>query len=267
MNLFNPSFSTDNEIVNNANVDNIVAELLTHFEPEYIEELVRSALSVENRFRLYLGNSPNIVASLEQNFKTMTEYLGSYNDEILSVRNSRYEQIIKIICEYYNLTFDPVEFQGYIHDYYTSAYLTYNFFISEFTQVVINFFINFIIKERNGLFEAVQADPNRKDLGISYSKKKFKNVKIATLHSNIELTIKIICNMDISLQTLIETTYIGDPNKISYLTAIISENIPFFANHIVPFLTDVLRMPQLMTSIKLGLESVASNIEVNIGES
>lgn len=267
MSLFNPNFSTDKEILANANVDNIVAELLSHFEPEYIDEMVRTALSVENRFRPYMGNAPNLVSALEQNFKLMMENFESYTENIAETRDLRYFQTIQIICEYYNLTFEPVEFQGYPHDFYTSAYLIYNFFISEFTQITINFFINYIIQERNGLYEAISNDPNRKDYGIAYSKKIFKNTKLATLHSNIELTIGTICQAQIDLPTLISIAYMGDQNKISYLTAVIHENNIFFNEHIIPFLNDPIRQPQLITSIKLGLQAVAANIEVNLGES
>lgn len=242
------SSNTDYSIVS----ENELSVILGHFEDDIIIDIVQENLN--NKFREYSTNLSNIVYSLEQNFKTtMDQY--EYDKQILDRREEVYNLIIRLIADHYNLELNIYE-EGI--DSYTAAYYLYKFFVSNFSEMVVQFLLNYIYKEYNSLYKMIANTDNKlKDSSISYSKKLHKqNTKLAIVHACINDVIDSICGFNLPLNAVINNTYNGSTKEEQYLQSLISEReeSSFFSNHIVPYINHY--RPIIITNVRLELQKI-----------
>jgi hypothetical protein len=207
------------------------------------------------RFRPYSTAMPNIPASLEQNFKIQLAANPSARDEILTKRDQVYRQIIEILCNYFNLSYTGSE------DIYADAYYLYNFLVSDFTNTVIGFYVNFIMKEKKHLYNKLNLGEAKKnkDSSAAYSKKLYANNTIAMIHANIIAIVEEISTYDISLSDILECRYMGDEVICArHIEQIVQDNGYFF-NHIRAF-TQGFYLPDAVNCIKLSLQSASEDM-------
>jgi hypothetical protein len=124
--------------------DNEVASILSHFNNDYIYATVRK--SIEEKIRAYNMNMPNIVVSYEQYFKEAIDDYPDAKDRIWDARNDVYSQIIRLLCDSYQLVFNDSQDDN--QDLYSSAVYLYDFLVSNFQNNLIAFFTNFIFKDQ-----------------------------------------------------------------------------------------------------------------------
>lgn len=230
---------------------NEAASIICRFTPDMIQNIVDEAL--ENKYRNYSQTLSNIVESIETNYKMMQAGVPEYSAEIDSQRVLTYQQIIDKICTYHNLQF--LYHEG--DSLYTSAYFIYDFLIAQSNIYIINFFVNYINREKNMIYETLELASKRKDAS-AYSKKLYKNnnSKLATIHANLEFVIQNIWNYDISFEDFVELACIPDRQKFRYLVYILQDNGDFFKRIIVPYCQN--NYANITTQIKFGLQSFAS---------
>lgn len=255
---FNGSPFQYNPAVTNVNIDNQLAGILGQFNDDYILDVVNDSL--KNRFNAYQSANPNVISAYEATFRHLTDGFSSSTDDILNTRNRTYTNIINVICNFYNLQFNPHDDT----DYYSAAYWLYDFFVSNFTEHLKTFYAMHLIQERKSISEAFNLPQMRKDNDIvfGYSKKLFKNSTIAAIHCNIDYIISQMDSFNISLETILFTVYGNIPNLPAYVASIVSDHTGyFFKNYYQNF---VLRSPDaadMITYVKLALQEIGRDIE------
>lgn len=236
---------TQNQTINNINVDNAVADILSNLSYDYILHIVTDSLSM--KFRPYSTSMPNMPASLEQHFKMLIDANPSSKEEILQKREEVYHDIIEILCTHYNLDYNPSD------DIYADAFYLYNFLISDFTGTVVQFYVNYIVREKQQLYERLDPDESKKKELSVYSKKMYGDPVIAAMHASVIPIISDISTFDISLHNILDYRYVGNPTEKIHLSNIIGDNGYFF-NHIRIFATGTY-MADLVNCVKLALQS------------
>lgn len=219
MSNFNSNLEYD--IISDAEVTNI----LSHFDTDEILNFVDDNLSRKHMF--YPNNPLNYVGSLETNFSFVYMNLPSEKEKIDEIRDDVYKAIINKICTYFNL-----EFNDNGQDYYTIAYYLYEFFITQFSNNVIKAFTNYIIKEKDYLYNYVGLMDlkKNKDISTTYSKKIHKDSKIAIINANLEYVIDSISLFDIPFEDLLSLSGL-DKNVIELFSVTISPRGDIFKDH------------------------------------
>lgn len=247
-----------NSQMQNIVTENEVAVVLSHFSSDFVFSIVKNAL--ENRFDVppFIGPS-NVVAAWEQNFKTIIARYDSSEStqQVTQVRNDTYREIIDIICKEFDLSFtisDNV-------DLYSAAFYLYDFFVCNFSTHLIDFFTNYIYRERNSLYESLGLSEvkKNKDSSTIYGKKIFKDIKLAIINANIDMVVGQIGSFDIPL-TYIFNTAIQDKLVANYMCNLVSENTDFFKISYVRILLTNIR-PAYITSIRFKLQEFSTGLE------
>ena len=246
-----------NPDISNVNIDNQLAGILSQFNEDYIMDVVKDSL--ENSIRVYAPRRPNIVSAYETTFKDLTNGFSSNTDEILNTRARVYNQIISIICNFYNFNFvtndDTI-------DLYSAAYWLYDFLVANFTENLKNFYVFYFIRERESIESALQLLQTRSnDPVFGYSKKLFKDPKLAAIHSNIEYVIEQMSSFSVDLWTILNCVYQQQFNVPSYIMSLISDTGNFFNDYYEAAILQSNEAADLLTYIKLALQQIGGQIE------
>ena len=239
--------------------DGEVASIINYFSDDMILDIVER--NIQNKFRPYQPMLGNVVASIDSIMKSCLETYPNFKDEIEDNKEEIYKKIIRIICNYYNLEFVGDRFLDPI-DYYSCAFYLYKFLISEFTNSLIDFFVNYIVREKTAIYDYLKLSEFKKDKDISstYSKRIYKNdIKLAVIHTNLEYVIDNISGFDITLDILLDNIYSGvDANIASFIKLIVADKGNIFRNHFIPFLNAAYK-PVILTEIRMRMQAVADN--------
>lgn len=239
--------------------DSEILSIISNFSDDMIMDIIYS--NSENKFRPYQYYVANIISAIESSFKSNLENFPEYYNETMSRRQEIYQQILSTLCSLHNLSLHVDENT----DLYSLTYFLYDFTISRFTINIINFFSNYIIAEANNLYEYLNLNELRKNKDSSsiYSKKLFKNDKLATIHANLESAIDAICGFDIDIQTLIMVS-IGDINITNLIINNISEITNLFKILFVPYVKDSRYRAIIITLVRMRLQELQG--ETNISQ-
>lgn len=247
-----------NPAITNANIDNQLAGILSQFSNDYILDVVDDSLN--NRFRLYDLPMPNIIASYETNFKQLTAGYSSNVEEIASTRQRVYLSIIQKVCDFYNLTFNPSDDTT---DIYSIAYWLYDFLVANFTNNMINFYVSYLIADRDALDNNMGLSQMRRenDTVYSYSKKIFKDPKLAAIHADLEYVIDQIGTFDISLNNILYYVYMSNPAIGEFIASNVSDTQNFFKDQYESYIVNSKHAADILVYIKLGLQQAGSIME------
>ena len=230
--------------------NNEAASIICRFTPEMIQDVVEEAIN--NKFRDYSMTLANIVESLETNFKMAATGVPEYSPEIISQRYNTYRQIIDMVCSAHQLQY----IGGENNDIYSDALFIYDFLIARFNIYLVQFFVNYINKEKSMIYETLELVSKKKDVS-AYSKKLYKNTnsKLAIIHANLEFVLQNICVYDIDFNTYVELACIPDRTKSRYLQSILLDNGDFFKRMVVHYLNN--HYAQLVTQIKFAMQGLS----------
>lgn len=230
---------------------NEAASIVCRFTPEMIEDLVEDALN--NKYRNYSMSMTNIVEVIEQNYKVSLSGIPEFSSEINSQRCDIYSQVIDMVCKAHNLTYIGNEND----DIYSAATWIYDFLVARFNIYITNFFVNYINREKNMIYETLELASKKKDAS-SYSKKLYKNgnSKLAIIHANLEFVLQNICAYDVPFDTYIDLAYIPNRQVAKYLQSILLDNGDFFKRQIVNYFNQ--HYAELTTQVKFALQGLAS---------
>lgn len=247
-----------NSLIYNFASENELAVVLGHFSQDYITTIVQTNL--DNRLRIYNGKIPNAVYSIEQDFKATSENYPDSLTDIEYCRGTTYSNIISILSNYYDLEITIPENT----DLYSVAFILYRLLVSDFSNNLVNFITNYIIKERNFLYEGLNLSElkKNKDSSTLYSKKIYKNNKIAAIHANLEKVVDYISGFDITLDQILNVIY-TDKNLISFILSIVKPRSDFYKKHFMSYLFTEHR-PVILTSVRLSLQELSSDSVANI---
>ena len=242
-----------NQTINNINTDSATASILDNLSIDYIYHIVSDSINM--RFRPYSTAMPNIPASLEQNFKIQMAANPSSTEEVLTKRDMVYRQIIEILCNNFHLIYTGSE------DIYADAFYLYHFLVSDFTNTVVGFYVNYIMKEKKHLYAKLNLGDAKKnkDSSVAYSKKLYANNTIAMIHANILQIVAEISSYDISLNDVLECRYMGDEAVYAYHISNIVHDAAYFFDNIRVFTTGTF-LPDPINCIKLALQSASAEM-------
>ena len=148
--------NTEYSIVTNAEVTDVLA----HFSDEMILDILDRNLTN----RLSYVPKVNIVESLEFDFKKCLDLYPAYSDDIYKTRFHVYSIIIDTICTRNHIQSADIQYGS---DIYTQAYFLYDLLVSNFTNNVVNFFANYILREKNSLYDLMDQDLLSKNKGFN----------------------------------------------------------------------------------------------------
>ena len=251
----------NNKIISNINADKALASVLSNFDSNYITHIVSDSL--EMKFRPYSNSLPGVY-SIESTFNNLLNNIEEpgARQNILEVRENTYLEIIDIICKYYDIQFNPSE----DIDLYSAVYWIYNFFVSDFTNTLLNFYINYILKEKDGIYSYLNLEKNKKDKDSTtiYSKKVCgTDEKISIIHANIETVLDAISSFDIGFQNLVLYSIGNNEQLTSFLLSSIVDINDVFKYHFASLLQSQYRA-DIITCVKLGLQQrLGGNIMID----
>ena len=245
--------NNNNEMLANGNSDIALGTILANFDTGYILDVVRD--SINRRFRPYSTGMPGL-NSVEISFKNLMDGVDDYTQkrQIIETRARTYNEIINILCQYYNLTYVPNEDT----DDYAVAYFLYDILVANYTSTIINFFTRYIIDNKDSIYNAASAESKiTKDDTSSYSKKIYSDPKMGYIHTNIAGIMDNISVSDITLWQIVHFGY-GDPNAELLLGNCINENSHIFLEHFTPILQNPSTRADLITNVRLALQKYST---------
>lgn len=250
-----------NNITYNIRTDAEASAILSHFSDEYIIDMVRENLLARTRVYHELP-LPNLVNVLEYNFKNIANGYSDPNElrELDERRTRCYKQILDILCQSHNLELNTSN--GI--DYFSAAYYLYDFLVSNFKQYIVQFFTNYIDKEKNNIYSsfALSELKKSKDSATIYGKKMYKNQKLAIINANLDYVINNICVQDIPFYTIINNIYF-DKNISKYITDVFIPTQDFFKTVYSQYLViDSEFKYSCIGAIKLSIHTIATNTTI-----
>lgn len=235
--------------------------ILQNFDPDMIYSVLEN--NMESKYREYEFNLTNLVISYEYTFKDLTTQYGTDKD-ILRVRDDTYRLIAGMILKFHNIEMLDTETEL---DTFTVSSILYELFVSNFTSYITRFFVTYIYREKDSLYNmllSIEEDKKLKNNSILYSKKLYEDdPKLAALHAYIPKIIESMCGFNISLHEYIATAYKYEPEKANLLNSLLVNNDYFYSNHVVPFVK--MHMVRIITDVRLTLQStLPTNAALNI---
>ena len=240
--------------------DGALATILSNFSTDYIMNTVQDSLNM--RYRVFEDAMPNLVDILERQFTGIVNNAPDYVETVVETKLETYREIIKCICNYYNLEFADVFDQITSTELYGIARTLYDVFVSRFTDYMVNFFISYIVNNAPSIAAYLSANENSrkpKDAFGDY-RKTYLDHNFVLIHANINEVIYNMAAYDIPLSVLLH--YFCDKSTADRLLQLIADKGDIFKNYYASFILNSNTSATLMTSIKLGLQGRTQ--EVNL---
>lgn len=237
--------------ITNVNADRALTTILSHFDTNYIYSIVDANL--ENRWRPYGGNIPTL-KSFEDSFQQLCNSTPDHDqkDQIMFTRNETYKEILNRICMYYNLSYSVTD-----ENLYGTLYWIYYYFLSNFTQTLVNFYTNFLYNERSQIYSFLNMDKfkKEKDSSIVYSKKLFPNDdELSLIHANIPFVLDELSTCMIDFEKVIQYgVSLENPSAANLLITSLADNGNIFTNFFACYLRNPSTRDDVITSVKLSL--------------
>lgn len=233
-----------------------IGEILAHFDYNYIMHTLEDKLSNINYASSLI--EPNFVGSFEANFKMMNEEYPGDSQNIRTVRDEAYREIIDILCKKFNLQFNTVDDTI---DVYTAAYYLYDFLVCNRNEIMVNFFTAFIVNNKEKLYEMLNIEDLRKNKDSSsvYSKRVYSDPKYAIISANIPKVINYIQTLDIRLVNIFQSVYL-DPTLVQFLDNAFADKGNFFRDQYCSAINNIEISPIIITNIRLALQKIVGDI-------
>ena len=241
-----------NNYTGSIDTDMAIGSILSNFDTSWVMNTIHDSLNM--KFRPFGEPMPNFVDILNRQFDSVIDAGPDYKEKINETKIDTYKEIITAICDYYGLVFtepfeeiNPVELYGIAHT-------MYDIFISRFTDYMIHFFVTYITQNIDSIYNYLMNDdsvkkPRDKDIPV----KSYVNPKFHIIHANLNKIVMNMISYDIPLNTLL--SYFVDQNTLYRLSMLLTDTGDIFKNHYAVYLQDQRYMADLLTSIKLKLQS------------
>ena len=215
--------------------ENELTEVIAHFNTEFIMSIIDNAIAARFNPSSYMMY-PNVVDAWNMNFKQIIEYYNCVDmtERMMTLRADTYKEIIDRICKYHNLNFTIEEV-----DLYSAARYLYQFFVCGFLTYMNQFFANYIIKEADSIYEAMQLEVLRKkkDSSTIYTRKVYRNDKLAVIVANIDAVVSYIGGMDFDFPYIVNNSGLTS-QEASFLLSLVSPQDDFFKSQYMRVLSD-----------------------------
>jgi hypothetical protein len=241
----------------NIDTDAGIGSILSNFSTEYINHVIDDSLN--QKFRPFDGPMPNMVDILERNFNSINDHSPDYIERTNSVRKETYIEIINKILVAYNLSFTEDIESLADGEIYGIARCLYQVFVSDFTDNLIFFFTSYIINNADGIYNYLIAIDNiNRPKNNVFSSENFIDNKFALINANANMVIYNIAGYDISLTELLNVFF---PNNAIRFNELLQDNGDIYKNHFASYIKNINTSPEVITRIKLLLQSRTSAIK------
>jgi len=247
----------------NIDTDYGIGTILSRFDSEYITNLIQT--SIEQKFRPFSEPMPNMVAVLSRQFKGVLDNSPDYKEQVQKVEVETYQEIIQMICNYYNLSFDRDADDLYGDNIRTLAYIMYDIFVARFTEYLIGFFVSYINRNSDFIYSYLYNDPDAKKAreNSNVAQRMYTNPKFSLIHANLNRVIINMASYDIPFGELLK--YLTDYNTAAKISQYITDQNDIYKYHFASYVLNQDTMSGILTSVKLALQSeTISNVNVNI---
>ena len=237
--------------MNSIDTDTGIGSILSNFDTAYIVNAIRDSLNM--RFRPYAQAMPNYIDILNRQFNSIIQAGPDYKDKIEETRTATYIEIIKTICEFYNLEFTmPFEEIQPLNLYGITRTL-YDIFVSRFTFFMIKFFTEYIEDNYDSIYAYLVNDENVKRIKEKDTLPNYHDPKFQLIHANLNRVILNMAAYDISLDDLLHTFL--DDTTATGLSNVLEDKGDIYKYFYASYLSDDNYMADLLTCIKLTLQS------------
>lgn len=230
--------------------DMAIGSILSNFDSAWVIHTVQDSLNM--RFRPFSDPMPNFADITNMQFASILDASPDYSETVISTRDETFREIINTICEYYNLSIDLSNVSSL--ELYGIAHTLYDIFISRFTDYMVSFYISYVMGNIDNIYAYLSADenikkPREKDMLV----KSYIDPKFQLIHANLNKVILNTASYDIPLENLL--SYFVDQPTAERLGMILSDKGDIYKNYYASYLSDQRYMAELLTCIKLKLQS------------
>lgn len=243
------SYGIQNMHSYNIHQENEAMNVVSHLNEMSIIDITRQDYFQRYDFTTILPIT-NLPGVIEQMFKQTQEMYPENIQELENTKNHLYRVILDTISALTNIVFDNVDDQSL----YGYTYYVYDFIISNFKQYMILFFNNYIIKEKNTIYNEMNLAAFRKEKNSTakYGKSTYTNQKIAMISAYLD---KVITNMsvfDISIETILSNIY--NNNAITNMLSGIKCN-NFYQEQYITLLNTPLIRQSIISNIRFAIHN------------
>jgi len=236
-----------------------ISEILAHFDSDFILHALEDKLEHIDYASTLI--EPNFVGAFESNFKLMNDEYSGDSQNIRTVREQVYREIIKVLCGKFNLEFNSID--DHI-DPYTAAYYLYDFLVCNRNTIMVNFFVAFIINNKESLCNMLNVEDFRKnkDSSSAYGKRVYSDTDYAIISANIPKIINYIQTLDIRLINIFQSVYV-DPALVQFLDNAFADKGNFFKDYYCTAINNVEIAPIIITNIRLSLQKIVGDVSAS----
>ena len=236
-----------------------ISEILAHFGSEYAMHALEDKLEHIDYTSSLI--EPNFVSAYENKFKLMEEEFPGDSQNIRSVREEVYQEIVKLLCNKFNLSFNTVDDTI---DIYTAAYYLYDFLVCNRNNIMVNFFTAFIVNNKDAVYNILSPEDikKNKDSSSAYSKRVYADNKYIAISANISKIINYISTFDIRLSNIFQSVYV-DYNLVQFLDNAFADRGNFFRDYYCSAVNNIELSPVIITNIRLALQRIVGDISAS----
>ena len=242
-----------------------LSTILSNFNSSYTYDVVDDLMRERyNSFSLI--SKPNFIDELEYSFKQLLDQFPSDKDNIIYTRNKTYLEIISRISNNSGVQF-TIEDTDSVDIRYLAS-IIFDLFISNYNEYVFKFLYNFIVNQKDFIYNQLDLIKSKKskDISTMYNRQYYSNDTLAIISAKLYSCIDFITALDFDSRTTLSYIYTSADEivRMNYLLQYIDSSADLFRILILPILTNDLISPSLVNSVKMELQKNFTINKANI---
>lgn len=230
-------------------------KIIPKLDEESIIDITKNGIINRYDFNILVPNN-NLPLLLEQTYKQGEVLYPESVEELEAQKNRLLSLILDTISQECEVQIEIPENASL----YSYTYYIYDFLVSNFKQYLINFFTNYIVKEKNSIYQNMNLSMYKKEKNTStkYGKTLYTNPKMAIITSYLHLVIQNLTAYDISLETILYNVY----SNSSIITSILESVFPindFYQTQYVSLITNPYISQSIISNIRFALHNISIN--------
>lgn len=230
-----------------------ISTILSNFSTDFIFNVTDDLM--QQRFKSFsILPKPNFPKELEIGFKDLIDRYPNDIENIKNVRDTTYKEIINRISLHSGII---IRYDDDTDLFYLSNIL-FDLFISNYDKHVFDFFYNFIIMQKESIYNSLNLAKLRKskDISTMYNRQYYKDQQLAIINANLNQCISFISALDFNAKDTLSYIYHSyeDINAMNYLLNHIDTEVDMFKILIQPVIHSDIIYPSISTSIKLEIQ-------------
>ena len=231
-----------NMALTSIDTDRALDAILANFSDDFIANMIQDAIGY--KFRPFGVRLPNYPYLFESQFNSILTHWKGKPDRIKERREDVYLLIINSICQSYQLQLtNEISYEHL----WPLCYRMYQIFISDFTELLIGFFSNYIVNHKDMIFSGLTEE--QKTPKSTYGKKMYEgNLDNIILYENLEAAMEMVASLDISFENLL--LQLSDQPTADMITSYISDCGDIYKNYYASYIINPFTRTDMITSIK-----------------